>query len=138
LGAEAKNLERITRALETRDIYADPKLTKRRGYSELIHFKKDLWPKRLLLADEDHLRDFLVKNFSRIDEFDDLEDPEAEVRLERSGKQIDILCRERGTRAHVVIELKLDDGDQERSRTPYQTSPGLRCGFRCRSRWSFR
>lgn len=47
---------------------------------------------------------------SLIDEYSDLEKPKAKVYLTRSGREIDILCRERGTGTYVVIELKQDVG----------------------------
>jgi hypothetical protein len=105
------NVREINDALEVQGIHTQPTLTMSVPYEARVYFHRDHREKPLLFADEDHLRDFLVDNFHRIDDFADLENPEAEVRLERSGKQINILCRERGTRAHVVIELKLDDGD---------------------------
>jgi hypothetical protein len=104
------NLREITDALEERDIYADPELTKNVSYAAIVHFQRGPWVKGLRLAKEDHLRDFLIENFSRIDGFSDLEQPKAEVYLKRSGNKIDILCRDRVTGAYVVIELKQEVG----------------------------
>jgi hypothetical protein len=104
------NVGEINDALELRGIYTQPTLTKSVPYDSRVYFHRDHREKPLLFADEDHLRDFLVDNFHRIDDFADLVNPKPEFHLQRSGKKIDILCRERGTGAYVVVELKRDFG----------------------------
>lgn len=109
-----KNTHRIQEACEKAEIYPEPMLTTPGiAWDEQIYFsgtKPEPYCPEFYIPSpafwlEKNLQRFLVQNYRKVPGLQHLKDLKTEFALP-SRRRIDILCRERGTNAFVVIELK--------------------------------
>ena len=112
-----KNLLLIQDAMESADLFPEPRLTALGlKQHDLIYFSlvrpkpyRDEDYEGLRAFDsEEQLEDFLFENFDRIGAFRNFKDPERQFKIPGTKWEVDILCRERRTDNYVVIELKFD------------------------------
>lgn len=97
----------LQRRFDDEAIFVLPPLTDQYlGLDEWVRFSsRPLPPERLLFPTERELRRAILSAIGRVDPLRGLRTPRPEYRL-RSGKRIDILCRDKRTGEPVAIELK--------------------------------
>ena len=112
-----KNLRLIQEAMESAELYPEPRLTALGLKQEDLVYFSLVRPKPYrdedyeglrAFANEEQLENFLIENFDRIPAFKSFKEPKRQFKIPGTKWEVDVLCRERISNGYVVIELKFD------------------------------